>query len=250
MTKLSAAGHVRILWCAGRTITFLGLAATLTGCLTDRPPIAEKVENYPTDVRQRHPIAVREGEHSVAIFIGVNRGGLMPQQRTQVLAFAHTWAREATGGIVIDQPTDTPNARAAADTLPEVRSILSVAGVPPQAVAVRPYRPDNPIKLATIRLRYPKMIAEAGPCGEWPKDIGPSYGSDDGENWPYWNFGCANQRNMAAMVENPADLVQPRAETPAYAGRRSVMLDKYRKGEGTTTNYGDTNKGKISDIGK
>ena len=37
------------------------------------------------------------------------------------------------------------------------------------------------------------------------------------ENRPYWNFGCATQRNLAAMVDNPADLVQPRGEAPAYS---------------------------------
>ena len=51
------------------------------------------------------------------------------------------------------------------------------------------------------------------------------------------------------MVE-PADLVQPRSETPALASRRSTVIDKYRKGEGTATQYPDANKGKISDVGQ
>ena len=52
------------------------------------------------------------------------------------------------------------------------------------------------------------------------------------------------------MVENPADLVQPRGETPAYTARRTIVLDKYRKGESTATVYPDENAGKISDVGK
>jgi pilus assembly protein CpaD len=52
------------------------------------------------------------------------------------------------------------------------------------------------------------------------------------------------------MVDNPADLVQPRGETPPMAGRRSVVLDKYRRGEGTATQYPDANRGRISDIGQ
>ena len=52
------------------------------------------------------------------------------------------------------------------------------------------------------------------------------------------------------MVDNPADLAQPRAEQPSYTSRRSVVLDKYKKGEGTATNYPDANKGKISDVGQ
>jgi pilus assembly protein CpaD len=52
------------------------------------------------------------------------------------------------------------------------------------------------------------------------------------------------------MIANPADLVQPRGETPAYSGRRSVMVDKYRKGENPSGTYNGYESGKISDLGK
>ena len=45
------------------------------------------------------------------------------------------------------------------------------------------------------------------------------------------NFGCANQRNFAAQVANPADLIGPRAMTPAPGERRDVVWGKYVKGE-------------------
>jgi len=52
------------------------------------------------------------------------------------------------------------------------------------------------------------------------------------------------------MVDNPADLVQPRGETPAYSPRRSVAIDHYRKGESPSGIYLDYDKNKISGIGK
>jgi pilus assembly protein CpaD len=55
---------------------------------------------------------------------------------------------------------------------------------------------------------------------------------------------------MAAMVDNPADLVQPRPETPAYTTRRSTAFDKYSKGTTTTTNYPEADKAKLSETGK
>jgi len=94
------------------------------------------------------------------------------------------------------------------------------------------------------------MIATAGPCGQWPANLGPGQDASYMENRPYWNLGCASQRNLAAMVDNPADLVQPRAETPVLTSRRATALDKYRKGEATATQYPDANKGKISDLGQ
>jgi pilus assembly protein CpaD len=221
--------------------------AALAGCGTLYKPA---VDLYPEDPRVRHPISIREGERKLELFVGVNRGGLSSAQQADVLAFAHLWRRESSGGVLIDIPWGTPNARAAVDAVAEVRSILAAAGVGPDAIATRRYRPTTPIKFATLRLSYPKMIAEAGPCGLWPRDLGPSVDGIDTSNHSYWNFGCSQQRNLAALVDNPGDLVQPRGETPTYAARRAFVIDKYRKGEPTATRNPDADKAKISDIGK
>ena len=85
----------------------------------------------------------------------------------------------------------------------------------------------------------------------WPDDLGPSsLNPGYSENRPYHNFGCATQRNLAAMVDNPADLEQPRSESPAYTARRTAAFEKYRKGNPTTTVYPDADKAKLSDTGK
>jgi pilus assembly protein CpaD len=148
-------------------------------------------------------------------------------------------------------PVSTPNARAAEDTLREIKATLAAVGVPPRATAVRQYRPEDPRHMAAIRLNYPKISAVAGPCGLWPEDLGPSiHNKNYFENKSYYNFGCSNQRNLAAMVDNPSDLVQPRPETPAWAPRRGMAFEKYRKGTTTTTLYPESDKAKLSDTGK
>ena len=116
---------------------------------------------------------------------------------------------------------------------------------------MRNYRPEDPRQFATIRLTYPRISADAGPCGVWPEDLGPSIKNKGYfENKPYYNFGCAHQRNLAAMIDNPSDLVQPRPETAAYTPRRNVAFDKYRKGNPTATTYPEADKAKLSDVGK
>src|SRR5215471_18229192 len=215
-------------------------AAALTGCTTYHNAVA--VDDYPEDVRQRHPISIREGFGKLELFVGVNRGALTPAQQADVLAFAHTWRRVSTGGVLIDIPSGTPNAHAAHEAAHEVRAILTAAGVAPSVIATRGYRPVTPMKFATLRLSYPKMIAEAGPCGVFPRDLGANLEGIDPSNHSYWNFGCSQQHNLAVLAENPADLVQPRGESPVYTARRSVMLDKYRKGEPTATKNPDADK--------
>jgi len=229
-----------------RVIVVLGCTATLAGCYTTRP-VASGVAN---DYRLRHPIAIKEGVRTVELFIGSKRGGLSPDQRSDVAAFAGAWRKESTGGILIEVPATTRNEIAAANAVAEVRALLSAVGVPGQGVEVRPYRPADPTRTPTVRLNYPTMTAEAGPCGLWPHDLGPTADREHNENVPYWNLGCANQRNFAAMVDNKADLVQPRGETPPYTGRRTTVLDKYRRGESPSTLYPEEVKSKISDLGK
>ena len=227
----------------------VGLSVVLGACThTDE---AVTTASIPDDYRLRHPIAIQEADRSVVIFVGRARGGLSAEQRADVMGLAQTWLHEGTGAIVADVPTGTPNARAAESAFREAQAMLSAAGVPPNGVTVHHYHPDNPRQLATVRLSYPRISATAGPCGLWPEDLGPSI-KDRGyiENKPYYNFGCAFQRNMAAMVEQPSDLLQPRPETPAYTARRTEGFEKYRKGTSTSTIYPEAEKAKLSDTGK
>jgi pilus assembly protein CpaD len=207
--------------------------------------------SYSDDYRQRHPIAIQEADRAVVIFVGHARGGLSGPQRADVMGLAQLWLQEGTGAIIADVPVNTPNARAAADGIHEIQALLTAAGVPPRGLVVRNYHPDDPRQLATIRLNYPKISAVAGPCGLWPEDLGPAISNKNYlENKSYYNFGCAYQRNMAAMIDNPSDLVQPRSETPPYTMRRAEAFEKYRKGTTSATVYPEAEKAKLSDTGK
>jgi pilus assembly protein CpaD len=238
-------GHralLRLLGALAASCVALG-ACTYTG--------GEVTATVPEDYRLRHPIAIEEANHSIVVFVGEGRGGLSASQYADVMGLARAWVREGTGAIVADVPADTPNARAAAATFQEIKRVLAAGGVPARGVTLHRYRPDDPRFFATIRLSYPKIKAVAGPCGMWPADLGPSaLNPDYFENKPYYNFGCATQRNLAAMIDNPADLEQPRPETYAYTARRTAAFEKYRKGESTTTSYPEADKAKLSDTGK
>jgi len=246
MTSRTPVDRNRILRMAG---ALMGLAVVLGACTHTGDEVT--TASIPEDYRLRHPIAVQEANQSVVIFVGRARGGLSADQRADVVGLAQTWQHEATGAITADLPVDTPNAAAAADALREVQSLLAAAGVPPRAIIVHRYHPNDPRQMAALRLNYPRISATAGPCGLWPEDLGPSiHDKTYAENTSWYNLGCSYQRNMAAMVDNPADLVQPRRETPAYTARRAEAYEKYRKGTTTTTVYPEADKAKLSDTGK
>jgi pilus assembly protein CpaD len=226
-----------------------GVSIILGAC--SMAPDATITGGVPDDYRLRHRIAITEANHSLVVFVGHGRAGLTPTQRDDVIGLARTWVREGTGAIVVNVPVDTPNAKAASITFGEVRTTLMAGGVPSQGIVRYSYHPEDPQMLAPIKLNYTRIAATAGPCGMWPEDLGPSLNNPSySENKPYYNHGCATQRNLAAMIDNPSDLVQPRAETPPYTARRTEGFEKYRKGEPTTTIYPEADKAKLSDAGK
>jgi pilus assembly protein CpaD len=246
MTSRTAAERRRGLLLAA---ALTGLSVALGGCQHTSGEVT--TASVPEDYRLRHPIAVQEADRSIIVFVGRGRGGISAGQRADVMGLAQLWLQEGTGAISIDMPVDTPNARAAQDSLREIQATFAAAGVPPRAINVRQYRPDDPRHLAAIRLNYPKISAVAGPCGLWPEDLGPSiHNKGYYDNKSYYNFGCSNQRNLAAMVDNPSDLVQPRPETPAYWPRRNAAFEKYKRGTSTATTYPEADKAKLSDVGK
>ena len=228
---------------AVRSLMILGCVLLVCGCNTDQQVVAA-APDVPYDYRQRHPITMTEVNHTLQVFVGTSRGELNATQRAEVAQFAYSWHRDATGGVAIDLPVGASNERAAADSVRTIRSILASAGVPPDGIVMRRYQAPG-YNIQPIRVSYPKIAAQVGPCGLWPEDMGPSFNRDYFENQPPWNFGCATQRNLAAMVDNPADLVQPRGETPADRTRRTTVMGKYEKGELTRTPYPVT-EGQIS----
>lgn len=246
MTTTTSLARSRAIRMAGALI---GTAVALGACThTDD---AVTTASIPEDYRQRHPIAIQEASQSIVVFVGLGRGGLNASQRADVMGLAQTWVHDGTGAIDVEVPVDTANAQAAADSAREIQALLAAAGVPPRGVVLRQYRPEDRRHLAAIRLSYPRISAVAGPCGLWPEDLGSSIKNKSYfENKSYYNFGCAYQRNMAAMADNPSDLAQPRPETPAYTPRRDIAFDKYRKGTTTTTTYPEADKAKLSDTGK
>jgi pilus assembly protein CpaD len=77
-------------------------------------------------------------------------------------------------------------------------------------------------------MSYSRFVAEGPTCGQWPANVG-----DDKRNLPYHDFGCSTQRNFAAQIANPADLLGPRTMTAAPGERRDQVWDKWTKGEST-----------------
>lgn len=194
----------------------------------------------PSDVRERHPIVLRDAPRSLDVFVGRRGGGLDARQAEDVVAFAGEYRRSGRGGLVAEVPTGARREIATRDTLGGIRRALVRGGVSPGALSVRTYPvPDADPGLASpIRLTFASLQASVPHrCAQWPQDAGVSDWTHDASNESLWNFGCSNQALLAAQVADPIDLVRSRSEGRADIVKRMNAITKLREGKDPSTQY-------------
>lgn len=187
------------------------------------------------------PITVRQSRSAVEIPVQATRYKLSYVEIDAIRNIGAEYLAAGHGPIVIAAPDGAGNEDAAVVVGAEARDILAAMGIDYAAIQGTAYdatgRTDAPLVVMVDR-----YVAEATPCFERWADFSRTYSGGN-----TLNFGCANQANLAAVVTDPADLLGPRDETPSDAGRRSVVLGRYRAGETTITSRGDDEGVSISD---
>lgn len=209
---------------------FLASAAVLTVAGCKGGPEAPQVAGWSAiDPTQRHPILVSQKPSNLSLKVARGSSGMSPHQKAQVIEFAARYRAGDSGNskLVIAAPSGSPNEVAAMQAVAEIRHLMREAGFGDGSITVEAYHEDRDPQ-PPIRISYLRFIAEGPDCGKWTTNL-----ADETKNLPYPNFGCATQRNFAAQVANPADLLGPRSMTPAPGERRDVVWGKYIKGEST-----------------
>ena len=159
----------------------------------------------------------------------VSRGehGLSPAQRASVIDFFNRFKAADAGNskLTISVPSGSPNEIAAMNAVADLRPLLADAGFSESSVAIQPYYADRDPQ-PSVRISYTRFVAEGPECGKWVSSL-----TITDRNLNHEEFGCSQQKNLAAMIANPADLISPRTMTPASAERRDMTYGKYIKGE-------------------
>jgi pilus assembly protein CpaD len=208
----------------------LASAATLAiaGCKTTDDPT--RVAGWTlVDSSQRHPILVSQEPTTHLIRVSRNANGLTASQRAQLLNFADHYRVTDSGNsrLVVTVPSGGANEVGAMQAVGEIRNILRDQGFGESAISVEAYNAEGQAD-APIRVSYLRYIAEPPQCGDWSTNL-----ANEPTNLPYPNLGCSQQRNLAVMVANPADLLGPRSETARSGERRDQVWGKYVTGQPT-----------------
>lgn len=223
--------HAVLMSALSRSALVLAGCLTAAGCNTTGQTNSELLAAH--DYRYRHPIVITEEPATLDLPIGRNTRNLYGPIEGTISAFAAESRQKGNGAVEILIPSGGANEAAVHAVTGDIKTALQRGGVSRSRISTRTYAVQDSSAEAPIRLSYAAMQATAGPCGAWPKNLGGGIG----ENTEYENFGCATQSNLAAMVDNPSDLITPRASTPADQARRAVVIENYREGSETTSSY-------------
>jgi len=196
------------------------------------------------DYRQRFPLTASKREAVATVAAPIAGQPLSLPDRASLDQLSREHQRRGAGPVVVTVGAeDGESGKAAAQTLAD--SVLAGLGLPVGEVETRIVGGGNPRPGVAV-VTVPIWGADLPQCGEWQWEPNADFGNRDMSN----NFGCATQRNLGLMIQNPADLVRPRDASGRDGNRAVDVLDKYRKGAATTSAKEDVSGSSATNIGK
>ena len=211
---------------AATLAVLLALALPTAACSNVDRTVATSA--IPADYHQRHPVALVNARQSLDIFLLGLRSQLDYRQKHDVSAFAADYLAHGEGLVRVLVPRGSASDAAADATLTAVQRALAASGVKGD-IEVGSYAPSDPKLASVLRLSFVKLQAQAASrCGDWPDDLNSGSSLETWENHTYYNFGCATQQTLAAQMDDPRDLVRPRAEDPSDVQMRTRGIQDLR----------------------
>ncbi len=202
-------------------LTGLLLVLLLAGCAEKPLP--------PSDPRLAWPITVTLTDKSLPLDT-VPPDGLLPdREAARLAAFFDRHLADRRGRLHLVRGPLSPAAaeRLAAD----IAFIARQRGLPEMPVSLRD-GPDGPAHLIVT------LAVATGP------DCRAAAAVSQGA----WPFGCAHQRNLAAMVQEPLDLLAPEPLSAPETARLMLVLDAFRKGDSTSSKRGESERLSVSKV--
>lgn len=170
----------------------------------------------------RHQIVVTQNERTLAVPFGVDEGTLAPHVLAPVQVFADDFVDQGGGTLFIDVADGQDNDRLAGK-LTYLGGELRKRGVKESELVVRSVTSGGS---AGISLAYAKYSASVPGCPDWSQSMQGFH-----RNVTHSNFGCSVRGNLAKMLANPRDLVEPREFSEADATQASRAISTLRSGE-------------------
>ncbi|MGF1544476.1 MAG: CpaD family pilus assembly protein [Parvularculaceae bacterium] len=181
------------------------------------------------DPRDHHPIAVDAQVVTLTLKAESPDAGLTDLDRARIRGFAVSYINNGHGPVTVTSSTGAAGRNVAA----EAREALNRSGLAYESIASANYAASDAVN-GDVILSFSRYVATSSACGVWE-------GLDErrSRNLQSPNFGCFAQKNLAAMIGDPRDLLTPADSTPPDAPFRIRGVESFREGEITSSDTDD-----------
>jgi pilus assembly protein CpaD len=180
-------------------------------------------------VAEEHPISVDTQVVTLTVDLDPTTSDLSNIDKARLRAFADAYLTNGHGPLTVTAPSGAATDHDGEERAADIRKFLNESGVEWSSIDGASYRVGEDKKRELI-LSYTRYVATPSVCGIWTGMKGRDYG-----NMRSPNFGCATQNNLAALVADPRDLVEPADSTSADAQARIRAIRAYREGDVTSS---------------
>jgi len=198
----------------------IGLAgvATLSACAVPNATLP------PTHLR--NPVQVAESVERLELYTRPNGLELSAKDQLAVAQFLEGYARTGEGPLYMNRPANAASGLGTQQAEQVIRGLMAQVGVAGGALQGGQYT-SKPGAPAPVVVSYRTLRAIPADCRAMD-DLTRTY-----TNQPRPNFGCFQSANLAAMITDPRQLLEPYEYGTPNAQRRQLVYDKYIAGEAT-----------------
>ncbi len=204
----------------GKFVVLAALGSlSVTACGTYQPSYA------PTSLRNK--ITVAETVERLELYVQSSGLNLSARDQDAVSDFIHQYSRSGQGPLYLNIPSNAANGLGVRQAQTAIGQRLAGLGIPAQAIQSGEYQAalgvPAPIVVSFRRLATAPIDCQQG------AGLTTTF-----TNQPYGGFGCSQSANLAAMIDDPRQLLAPYELDNSSMVRRATIMDKYGKGEATS----------------
>ncbi len=192
----------------------------------------------------KFPIQVADEKEEITLVIAPHVFALSQADKNRVAMLAESYKHVGHGDIWVVAPTGSANSASSIGAAAEIAKVMVDQGIRPTSIKMNSYLAAETDESAPVTVLFRRYHAFTSDCGLWNRNIAftPTNQSSP-------NLGCTTQSNLAALVEDPRDLIEPTRMDPADPARRATVFENYRAGAVTTSERSDQESGVVTDIG-
>ena len=177
-------------------------------------------------------IQVAESIERLELYTRPNGLELSARDQVAVNQFLQSYRQSGNGPIYLNIPSNAASGLGVQQAQALIRQNLSVLGLSSAAMQSGQYQVAHGSP-APVVVSYRTLKTVPVDC----RQLGDT--TDTFTNQPYDSFGCFHSANLAAMIGDPRQLLEPYDMTAPDSQRRQVVYDKYINGENTASTQPD-----------